>query len=380
MRLLGIFTPRPGPASLSLDDSGEASPVRYPFPLKDTLSSMASNGRDFGVMIFALLQAAFSRLFSSFWKKAEPTSSSSRKTYNLEDPQEFLQAWEKNPYLVMKTILILLDKNFPLAKQILMNIAADWKNHPERYVKYNKKIVQEWRSTDEGRSSRRNMIMAFNMLWKQLILKPDQLQLEDKICRGEVSGSESHAMGKEGSTRLTRGQRTFRTSFDDLEKAKTNGGELWDYVYAFLQQDERIFSDLHLDIMSEHVEPSEMKGSPIIEMDFGHMMERMLYFRNFHRLFAGGAFEKTNQLLLSIFDHLRRCKNTKGEGPLLDEYPKIKELVELASPLLRNPDKAAQIHQIIREMIQTIMPISKSSPSKSRTRHPPSRYSPTGRV
>ncbi len=339
---------------------------------------MASTGRDFGVMVLALLQAAFSRLLSAFSKKAEPTSPSSKKTYHLDDPQQLLQAWERNPYLVMKIILDLLDKNFPLAKQILMNIAADWKEHPKRYAQYDRELTQRWKEEGTGKRHRINMVTALNTLWKQLTLSPDQLKLEGRIIDADLTSEESFAMTPTMDRKiLTDSQISFRGSLDALKQAKSNCVGLWDYIYAFLQQDEGNFSDLHLDSVSEHVEPLEVKSVPMIEMDFGHMMERMLHFRNFHRLLAGGALEKSNRLLLSIFEYLKRCENAKGEGHLLDEYPKVKELIELASPLLRNPEKAAQIHQIIREMIQTIMPISKSSPTKSsRVRRPPSRFSP----
>lgn len=370
MRVFPFFTCETQSASLSLG-SDEPRHGGYQLLFRDTLSSMASTGRDFGVMFFALVSAAFSKLFSAFWKKVEPTTSpsSSRRDYNLEDPEQLLKAWKKNPHLVMKKLLTLLDKNLPLAKKILMNLAKDWKNHPERYAQYDNRKVQGWKSGGEGRTIRMNMVVALNMFWRQLILNSDQLQLEGQICRGKITAEESYSMSpamrkREVHKRLTPRQKRFRTSYDDLEKAKDKCQELWDYVYASLQQDERNLSDLHLGSMEEHLESSG-------EMDFGHTMERMLFFRNIHSLRADGALENANRLLLGIFDYLMGCKKKNERKPLLYEYHKINELVELASPLLQDPEKAAQIHAIILKMVDEIKPISKSPPRRSPTRRSP---------
>nr|NGX27520.1 hypothetical protein [Chlamydiota bacterium] len=134
-------------------------------PIRDSLSSMASTGYDFGVMFFALFSAACSMsttFISAFVKKKVKENpiipEAPTKNYDLSKPEDLRRAFKISPHEVVGKIIELLGQKPQDAKEILMNLAKDWKKHPEKYWQYDKKIAPTWKENPPAREMRMNLV------------------------------------------------------------------------------------------------------------------------------------------------------------------------------------------------------------------------------
>jgi len=304
----------------------------------DRISSMAGATKEFGGLLSALFSAALTLAFPKIFKEEEP---SRRRKYDLAIPNELRAAFTKSPVKVVENILNLLENDFSAAKTIFINMAHDWQINPENYLQYEKNREE----------SRRETIGVLDGLFEALVLTSEQYLLnqkfEDPDLLEDLEASVISMTDEEWekfpnkTTELKKIRESYGTFIEEKEKTK----ELFDPIYACVLDE----LDLNLDGLSKHLNSTT-------ELTFGHLIERLLYKRSIVSLRSDESYEVAQKLVHRILQNY--------DDRILDQFPIAKPLIEKLRNLLENEEKATEIKQLVRELVQIVKPSGSKSPPR----------------
>lgn len=304
----------------------------------DRISSMAITTKEFGGLLSALFSAALSIVFPNVFKEqATPR----RKQYDLANPGELREAFSKKPVKVLANILNLMETDFESAETIILNMARDWKKHPDRYLKYDK----------TNKESRRDTVGILDGLFEALVLTSEQHVLNQK-CEDPELFENDEAMAISMSAEdwgkyqgKTPKLRKLREAYSTFRESKEKTKELFDPLFVcFLNE-----LDLNLDGQSKHLNTNT-------EFTFGHLIERMLYSRSIVSLRSEDSYKHAQELMLNILQNY--------DDPFLTQFPIAKPLVEKLRNLLENERKADQIKTLVRKLVNIASPAARKSPPR----------------
>ncbi|MDN3507237.1 MAG: hypothetical protein P0S96_08430 [Simkaniaceae bacterium] len=319
-----------------------SEPPKFQFDYRSTLISMKVTGTQYGFRAFQFLSNFFSALKTAFkTEKKDPVSAGkeevktptrSSKKVHLKRPEDFLKAFSKDPAKVIGRLLDLLQSKPETAKEILVNLARHWKEHPEVFFQYGK--------VDARRTAMR---AALNDLFKEFVFSDTQKALQKKILDGDITSEEVQIMSGESVEKMTPALERFKQDFLAIKNPENLGRLLWDSILAFLEG-RNALEDLEF-----------LDGE---ERSFDRVVEEMLFHRSFASLHSDRSYRSNHDTLLALLDHLHR-------GDVLERYPAVESLVQKAHALLSDEEGTRRLKGLVRELLAIADPIAKSPPRKT---------------
>lgn len=153
--------------------SREFEVIKKGYSEKNTLSSVEK--LQYGLIgTFCFLQFSVSQLFLLLKK----ISTLLREKW--KDPEKFRNAFQENPLKVLEDICFLLEVRPNLVKDILKNIAEDWKEHPENYFLYNRESANK--NDFKAKKMRNELIALVEDVFRKLILTPKEYALLELLA------------------------------------------------------------------------------------------------------------------------------------------------------------------------------------------------------
>lgn len=320
-------------------------PPKPPFDFKQfrsSLASMTEKGTHYGFRAFHFLSRMLLALKAAFktetknpvspGKQEVKSPNRTSKKLHLKKPEEFLRAFSKSPAKVMGKLFDLLLKRPETAREVLLNLARFWKEHPGHFLKYEK--------TD---AMRNQMRATLNDFFKDFVLTESQKRFQQKILEGDFTPQEAQIMSSEPVTDMTPELEQFQRDYQAMKRPESLGQPLWDSILAFLEGknalEDLIFQD----------------GE---ERSFDRVVEAMLCHRSFTSLRSRKAYASNQKLFLSLLDYLLA-------DDILGKYPAVEPLVRQAHALLSDEMRASSLKDLVREVLDIVDPISKSPPRRT---------------